>query len=218
MSINIPPMRYITSRWELPTAIQEACNHYFLERLSFPDLANSTELQDGKLCINKHGTNFQIVFQLGAEKIYADCLAKEAKGDPCIQKTFWLSYRSITWSWNRQEKTDSIVLVQAARDKVRSLSYNYKQGVPNLAPVPTPTPEQAKELVKLYRRAFPVTQLPTLTDGRVDFDKLAEQNQELFDSFTDPAKKPTHFTGLIATTYADKVAQSLEAKDKDSEE
>lgn len=157
MPINIPPMRYITSRWELPSSIQEMCDHYFLERLSFPDLANSTKLQDGKLCIHKHGTDFQIVFQMGAEKVYSDCLANEAKGDPCIQKTFWLSYRSITWSWNGEEKTDSIVLVQAARDKVRSFPYKYKQGVPNLTPIPIHTPEQATKLVQEYRTAYPQT-------------------------------------------------------------
>jgi hypothetical protein len=120
MSIKLPVMRMLCYRWMLPQTVAEQCDYYFLDRPSFPDFANSLQMKDSRLHINRHGIDFEVVFQNGAEVTYADCIKKELAGDPCVQVTFWCSFRSLTFEWAGTEHKRAVVLVQPAREKVRS--------------------------------------------------------------------------------------------------
>lgn len=127
MSIRLPELRHLSYRWELPTYIKEQCDYYFLDRVNFPQLASEAILTPEGHHIEKHGIKFQIVFQNGALEDYAICIRQEQSGNPCVHKTFWLSYRSISYDWNGEVKTHSIVLVQPARDKKRSMDDRTKE-------------------------------------------------------------------------------------------
>lgn len=129
VTINLPELRNLSYRWELPTSIKEACDYHFLDRLSYPQLADAVQLGKDKqasMYIEKHGIHFQIVFQNGAEVSYTECMKRELAGEPCVHKTFWLSYRSMSYKWNGEVKTISIVLIQPARPKVRSGSQEHQ--------------------------------------------------------------------------------------------
>lgn len=126
MSIKLPVMRMLCYRWMLPQTVAESCDYYFLDRPSFPDFANSLKIMvDGKVMVERHGIDFEVVFQNGAEVTYADCMKKELQGDPCVQVTFWCSFRSLTFEWDGVTHTRSVVLVQPAREKVRSRAPNH---------------------------------------------------------------------------------------------
>lgn len=126
MTINLPELRNLSYRWELPTTIREACDYHFLDRVNFPQLASEATLEGKDFYIEKHGIKFQVTFQNGALESYAECLKQEQLGNPCVHKTFWLSYRSMSYKWKGEVKTISIVLVQPARPKVRSGSQEHK--------------------------------------------------------------------------------------------
>lgn len=141
VTINLPELRNLSYRWELPTSIREACDYHFLDRLSYPQLADAITLaKDGTVQLEKHGIFFTAVFQNGSELIYSECLQRELKGDPCVHKSFWLSYRSMSYKWNGEVKTISIVLIQPARPKVRSGSQEleYLLSTTVVRPVDTP--------------------------------------------------------------------------------
>ena len=124
MSIKLPVMRMLCYRWMLPQTVAEQCDCYFLDRPTFPDFANSLQMVNSRLHINRHGIDFEVVFQNGAEVTYADCIKKELAGDPCVQVTFWCSFRSLTFEWAGTEHKRAVVLVQPAREKVRSREPN----------------------------------------------------------------------------------------------
>lgn len=157
MTINLPELRHLSYRWELPTSIIQACDHHFLERLTYPELADLVRIGQGaEIYIEKHGVQFKIVFQNEAELSYAECMKRELQGESCVHKTFWLSYRSMSYKWNGEVKTISVVLVQPARPKVRSGSQElrYMQGKMPVVPV-IETVEEASAMRDRYRAAYP---------------------------------------------------------------
>lgn len=175
MSIKLPDMRLLCFRWCLPAPIAEACDYYFIDRPSFPDLANSLQImKDGKVSINRHGVDFEVVFQNEAEVLYTDCMKKELAGDPCVQVTFWCSFRSITFEWAGVKQTRSVVLVQPAKVKARSKetgrhksklrrhAENYKACTINadylgdIRNLPL-TEKEASSMVSLYRNSFKIS-------------------------------------------------------------
>lgn len=195
MSIKLPAMRMLCFRWCLPAPIAEGCDYYFLDRPSFPDFASSLHMKEGRLHITKHGVDFEVVFQNDSEVLYAECLKKELQGDPCVQVTFWCSFRSMTFEFGEVSQTRSVVLVQPARDKVRSrepkevdrhtgklrwhgakygtqlVTADYLGDVSNL-PI---TEEKAAELVKTFREMYPHT--TTFADRVANsLDKMENEN------------------------------------------
>lgn len=127
MTINLPELRNLSYRWELPRTIIDACDYHFLDRVNYPQLASEIKIDTkAEIFIRKHNINFKVVFQNGAEVKYAECMQRELKGEPPVHVTFWLSYRSMSYKWNGEVKTISIVLVQPARPKVRSGSQELK--------------------------------------------------------------------------------------------
>lgn len=188
MSIKLPVMRMLCYRWMLPQTVAEQCDYYFLDRPSFPDFANSLQMKDGKLRINRHGVDFEVVFQNAAECLYADCIKKELDGDPCVQVTFWCSFRSLTFEWAGTEHKRAVVLVQPAREKVRS--------------------REPKDKLRWHSEAYGVGQVTADVISRtvVTEEKAAKLLAELRKSYPFPA-----------TTFADRVANSLDKMENEND-
>lgn len=189
MSIKLPVMRMLCYRWMLPQTVAEQCDYYFLDRPSFPDFANSLKIMvDGKVTVERHGVDFEVVFQNGAEVAYADCMKKELQGDPCVQVTFWCSFRSLTFEWAGVTHTRSVVLVQPAREKVRSRepaqklrwhseAYGVGQITADVIGKTVVTAEKASEMLADFRKSYPLN--PTTFADRVanSLDKMESSDE-----------------------------------------
>lgn len=114
MSLSLPLMNNLCKRWTLPEHIKKDCDFYFLRSYSDSDFVQELKVYpDGTgLYIQDYGTNFTVIFQHGADKVYIRNGELAKKGEPCNNTSYWCSFRSITFNWQGVACTKSYVLVQ----------------------------------------------------------------------------------------------------------
>lgn len=114
MSLSLPLMNNLCKRWTLPEHIKKDCDFYFLRSYSDAEFVQELKVfPDGTgLYIQEYGTNFTVIFQHGADKVYTRNGELAKKGEPCNNTSYWCSFRSITFLWQGVACTKSYVLVQ----------------------------------------------------------------------------------------------------------
>lgn len=134
MSLSLPLMNNLCKRWTLPEHIKKDCDFYFLRSYSDPEFVQELKVfPDGTgLYIQEYGTNFTVIFQHGADRVYTRNGELAKKGEPCNNTSYWCSFRSITFLWQGVACTKSYVLVQVdkAGSKVREITRESAVGAP----------------------------------------------------------------------------------------
>lgn len=128
MSIPLPLMNNLCKHWTLPNHIIRKCDLYYLKHISDPEFAAAVQVKDTHMILREHGVDFEVIFQHGAAQVYTHCGELDKRKEP-NDVHYWLSFRSLTFSWNGKDCTKSYVLVQV--DKGQK-----KPDVPSAKPVP----------------------------------------------------------------------------------
>lgn len=241
MTLSLPLMNNLCKRWNLPTPIREACDLYFLRRISDPEFVSLLIQgeEPGQVFIREFGVAFEVVFLNDSLRVYTKNGEKEQRSEP-NDTFYWLSFRSITFDFQGTKCTKSYVLVQVDRPRIREeLSRAGAVGAPrvpfsgkkadiliweDISPADTPDTVEKFNQEYLCKPFAPVEMKNYLVQTGILWQQTYGVDHyapwAVFEKIgldrcvkEHPIKKPTHFTGL--TSFIEK-SQPPEKPDSES--